>query len=68
MAEKTTTAERMILDALAILQRGLPPGVLSDRQVISELWGIFDNPMTRPVLDRARLITSTSGTPLRQRS
>lgn len=53
MAEKTTTAEQMILDALEILQRGLPPGDLSDRQVVSELWGLFDNPTTRPVLERA---------------
>lgn len=54
MAERTATAEQMILDALAILQRGLPPGDLGDRQVISELWAIFDNPATRPVLERAR--------------
>ncbi len=38
------TPEAMILAALAILQRNLPPGDLDDRQAISELWGDFDNP------------------------
>lgn len=53
MAENTTTAEQMIQDALAILQRGLPPGDLNDRQVVTELWGVFDNPASRRVIEQA---------------
>ena len=52
MREKTS-AEEMVLEALKILQRGLPPGDLDDRQVITELWGIFDNPQSREVIARA---------------
>lgn len=48
------TAEQMVLQALLILQRGLPPGDLSDRQVIAELWGIFDNPAADEVVQKAR--------------
>lgn len=51
---KTTTAEQMLLDALAILQRGLPPGDLNDRQVIIELWSVFDNEAARRVITRAK--------------
>jgi hypothetical protein len=58
MVEKVTTAEQMLLDTLAILQRGLPPGDLDDRQVVSELWGIFDNPQSRPLIERARASAS----------
>lgn len=53
-------AEDMLMQALAVLQRGLPPGDLNDRQVVSELWGIFDNPAARAVLERAK----SSGRPL----
>lgn len=51
---ETTTAEQMLLDALAILQRGLPPGDLNDRQVVAELWGVFDRPAARIALGKAR--------------
>ncbi|MBU1335422.1 MAG: hypothetical protein KJ944_08130 [Alphaproteobacteria bacterium] len=51
---ETTTAERMLLDALAILQRGLPPGDLNDRQVVAELWGVFDNPAAHRVFEEVR--------------
>jgi hypothetical protein len=48
------SAEQMIVETLAVLQRGLPSGDLNDRQVITELWGIFDHPNTRETLDRAK--------------
>ena len=54
MVEKATSVEQMILDALEILQRGLPPGDLTDREVVTELWAIFDNPQSRIVIERAR--------------
>jgi hypothetical protein len=57
MVEKATTAEQMLLDALAILQRGLPPGDLNDRQVVSELWD-FDNPQSHTLIERARIRVS----------
>ena len=44
-----------MLEALAILQRGLPPGDLNDRQVVTELWGIFDNPAARDVITKAEI-------------
>jgi hypothetical protein len=47
------TAEDLVIAALSILQRGLPPGDLNDRQVVTELWGIFDNPQSRIVIERA---------------
>ena len=50
---KATTAEEMVLEALKVLKRGLPPGDLDDRQVVTELWGIFDNPQSREVIARA---------------
>jgi hypothetical protein len=57
---RTTTADEMVLEALAILQRGLPPGDLDDRQVVTELWGIFDNPASRLVIDSARKLSRKS--------
>ena len=48
------TAEDLVIAAVRILQRGLPPGDLNDRQVVTELWGIFDNPQSRIVIERAR--------------
>ena len=47
------TAEDLVIAAVRILQRGLPPGDLNDRQVVTELWGIFDNPQSRIVIERA---------------
>lgn len=57
---KSTTAEQMVLDALSILQRGLPPGDLNDRQVVTELWGVFDNPASRDAIRRAKSDRATS--------
>ena len=48
------TAEDLVIAAVCTLQRGLPPGDLNDRQVVTELWGIFDNPQSRIVIERAR--------------
>lgn len=64
---ETTTAERMLLDALAILQRGLPPGDLNDRQVVTELWGVFDNPAATIVLRMAREPQKKTSPPKRAR-
>jgi hypothetical protein len=50
------TAEQMVLDALPILQRGLPPGDLNDRGVVIELWGLFDHPSTRPTIEESAAI------------
>lgn len=47
-------AEDLVVAAVRVLQRGLPPGDLNDRQVVTELWGIFDNPEARIVIERAR--------------
>ena len=52
MPEKTS-AEQMLLEALKVLQRGLPPGDLDDRGVVTELWGIFDNPASRDAIKKA---------------
>lgn len=57
---KTVTAEQMVLDAVAILQRGLPPGDLNDRQVVTELWGIFDNQAANGVIQRAQALQAVS--------
>lgn len=57
---KMVTAEQMVLAAVAILQRGLPPGDLNDRQVITELWGIFDNAGANEVIRKARAVSSPS--------
>lgn len=65
MVDTEKTAEEMTVEALAILQRGLPGGDLNDREVITELWGVFDNP------DATRLfqsITSKSPDPAEDRS
>lgn len=51
---KELTADDIALAALSILQRGLPPGDLNDRQVVTELWGVFDNASARHVLEEAR--------------
>lgn len=51
------TAERMLLAALNILQRGLPPGDLNQRQVIAELWGVFDTPSAVEAIKKARAST-----------
>lgn len=48
MSEKT--AADLVREAIKILQRGLPPGDLDDRGVISELWGLLDNAETREIL------------------
>jgi hypothetical protein len=48
------TTEDLVIAAVRILQRGLPPGDLNDRQVVTELWGLFDNPQSRIVIERAR--------------
>ena len=50
--EAQGTAEDLMMAAIKILQRGLPPGDLDDRQVISELWGIFDSPAAREIYHR----------------
>lgn len=54
--EKTVpeTAEDLVLAAVEILQRGLPPGDLDDRQVVSELWGLLDSKAARDIYHRAR--------------
>ncbi len=44
------TAADLVREAIKILQRGLPPGDLDDRGVISELWGLLDNAETREIL------------------
>lgn len=51
---ETVTAEQMVLNALRTLQRGLPPGDLNQREVIAELWGVFDNPAAIKVIKGAR--------------
>lgn len=53
MADENATPEELVLAAIEILQRGLPPGDLDDRGVISELWGIFDSPPAREIYHRA---------------
>jgi hypothetical protein len=47
------TAEQRLLSALNILQRGLPPGDLNQRQVLAELWGVFDNTSAVEVINKA---------------
>jgi hypothetical protein len=49
-----TTADDLVKAAIRVLQRGLPPGDLNDRQVISELWGIFDGPAAREIYNGGR--------------
>lgn len=41
------TAQDLVVAAVRILQRGLPPGDLDDRQVVMELWGLLDNKEAR---------------------
>ena len=56
MAEEfPKTAKEMVLAALEILRRGLPGGGLDDRQVVTELWGVFDNPEASRVYRRLGL-------------
>lgn len=54
------TAEDLVIAAVRILQRGLPPGDLNDRQVVTELWGVFDNPASRDAIRRAKSDRATS--------
>lgn len=49
---KTETAEDLVLSAIKVLQRGLLPGDLDDRQVMTELWGIFDGEVAREIYHR----------------
>lgn len=46
------TAADLAREAIKILQRGLPPGDLDDRGVVTELWGLLDNAETREILER----------------
>ena len=55
------TAEDLVLAALRILQRGLPPGDLNDRQVVTELWGIFDSPAAREIYHRIEVSPPAEG-------
>jgi hypothetical protein len=48
------TAEQMLRSALNILQRGLPPGDLNQREALAELWGVFDNQAAIEVIKGAR--------------
>lgn len=50
--EKKRSAEDIVIEAIKVLQRGLPPGDLDDRQVVTELWGIFDSPSAREIYHR----------------
>lgn len=49
MTEEPKTAQDLVEAVVRILQRGLPPGDLDDRGVVTELWGLLDT-------DRARAI------------
>ncbi len=50
--EKERSAEDIVIQAIKVLQRGLPPGDLDDRGVVTELWGIFDGPAAREIYHR----------------
>jgi hypothetical protein len=47
-------AQDMVLEASAVLQRGLAGGGLDDRKVATALWGIVDNPAARRAIEQAR--------------
>ena len=49
---KQVTAEDLVLEAIEILQRGLPGRDLDDRGVVTELWGVFDSPAAREIYHR----------------
>lgn len=55
------TAEDLVLEAIKVLQRGLPPGDLDDRQVVTELWGIFDSPPAREIYHRIERSRTSKG-------
>jgi hypothetical protein len=58
------TPADLVEATINILQRGLPPGDLDDKQVVTELWGLLDTDRARSIyLNTKTRHRSASGGP-----
>nr|WP_295884152.1 hypothetical protein [uncultured Devosia sp.] len=59
--KREKTAEDLVLEAIKILQRGLPGRDLDDRGVVSELWGVLDSKGAREIYHRIERSRTSKG-------
>lgn len=59
--KREKTAEKLVVEAINIMQRGLPGKDLDDRGVVTELWGVFNSPAAREIYHRIERLRTSKG-------